>query len=604
MPGRELSKLILMFFCVSTARLASQTAPAMIDFNREVHTILAARCLECHSQEKRSGGLSLATYEDVLNGGRSGACVKPGNSAGSLILARLNGSTAPRMPLGRPALSPLEIQLIATWIQQGARPSPNAPAAKAKWEAPLTLETPTPPRSPWKDWSGPLDRFTASYLASHGKSEPALVSDAVFARRAYLDVWGLLPPPEDLRAFLNDPAPDKRHRLAARLLADNQKYAENWISYWNDLLRNDEGVTYYSETAGRKSITGWLLEALEANTPYNQWISELLNPTAPTDPDGFLTGVNWRGTVSASQTPALQAAQNTAQIFLGINLKCNSCHDSFISRWKLKDAYALAAYFSAEEKLQLYRCDVAQQQYVSAAFLYPALNRPLPSANAADRRATAAAIFTDPRNGRVPRTLVNRMWQKLMGRGLVEDVDDMDGEPWSPELLDWLASDFVKSGYDIKALLATIIDSRTYQLPAVPRAGEASKKYVFAGPELRRMTAEQFADSVASITGEWPVAAHSTNRPAAHGLAAISGAPSDGAGVKRTSELLRSAAAPVASPRGRRTPIPPGIMCGNGGSPAAAWTARWDARYATRFIRLATRRRPPYRRSNWSTARR
>ena len=186
--------------------------------------------------------------------------------------------------------------------------------------------------------------------------------------------------------------------------------------------------------------------------------------------------------MSASQTPALQAAQNTAQIFLGINLKCNSCHDSFISRWKLKDAYALAAYFSAEEKLQLYRCDVAQQQYVSAAFLYPALNRPLPSANAADRRATAAAIFTDPRNGRVPRTLVNRMWQKLMGRGLVEDVDDMDGEPWSPELLDWLASDFVKSGYDIKALLATIIDSRTYQLPAVPRAGEASKKYVFADP--------------------------------------------------------------------------------------------------------------------------
>ena len=291
-----------------------------------------------------------------------------------------------------------------------------------------------------------------------------MVSDAVFARRAYLDIWGLLPDPAELRTFLNDPTEGKRQRLVATLLADNRKYAENWISFWNDLLRNDEGVTYYSETAGRKSITDWLLGALESNAPYNQWIARLLNPVAPGDPDGFIIGVNWRGTVSASQTPALQAAQNTAQVFLGVNLKCNSCHDSFISKWKLKDAYSLAAYFSAEEKLQLYRCDVAQEQFATAGFLFPELDRPLASMSATDRRAAAAAIFTDPANGRVPRTLVNRIWQKLMGRGIVENVDEMDGEPWSPELLDWLASDFVDSGYDIKALISTIINSRTYQL--------------------------------------------------------------------------------------------------------------------------------------------
>ena len=124
-----------------------------------------------------------------------------------------------------------------------------------------------------------------------------------------------------------------------------------------------KGVNYYSETASRKSISGWLLAALESNLPYDQFVSELLNPSAAEDPDGFLVGVNWRGTVSASQTPAMQAAQNAAQIFLGINLKCNSCHDSFISKWKLRDAYALASYFSPEEKLQLYRCDIAQQEY-------------------------------------------------------------------------------------------------------------------------------------------------------------------------------------------------------------------------------------------------
>src|SRR6187551_295730 len=174
------------------------------------------------------------------------------------------------------------------------------------------------PQSPWKTWSPPPGRFAASYLSRHGVTEPQPVPDAVFARRVHLDAQGLLPSPEALRAFLADTATDKRSRLVANLLADNQKYAENWISYWNDLLRNDEGVSYYSETAGRKSITDWLLASLMANRPYNEMVSKLLNPTEPTDPDGFLIGVNWRGTVSASQTPALQAAQNTAQVFLGV----------------------------------------------------------------------------------------------------------------------------------------------------------------------------------------------------------------------------------------------------------------------------------------------
>jgi len=226
------------------------------------------------------------------------------------------------------------------------------------------------------------------------------VGDAVFARRVYLDVIGLLPATEELQAFLADRRADKRGRLVQRLLGDNRGYAENWISFWNDLLRNDEGVNYFSETASRKSITPWLLSALRTNLPYDRFVAQLLHPVAPSDPAGFLIGVNWRGAVNASQTPAMQAAQNTAQIFLGINLKCNSCHDSFISKWKLKDAYALAAYFSPEEKLQLYRCDVAQAEFAEPGFLFPELNRAPASSSGADRRAAAAAIFTDPRNGR------------------------------------------------------------------------------------------------------------------------------------------------------------------------------------------------------------
>ena len=550
---------------ITLTLFAIQLTPAAetIDYTQQVHAVLAAKCLVCHSQEKRSGGLSLATYSDVLNGGRSGAAVKPGNSGGSLLIQRITGSEATRMPIGGTALNATEIGILTSWIDQGARSAPNATPAKARWEAPLALERPKLPNSPWKNWSLPLDRFTASYLARHGVAEQPPISDAVFARRAYLDVQGLLPPPGKLRAFLVSPAPAKRASLVTELLADNQKYAEHWISYWNDLLRNDEGVQYYSETAGRKSITSWLLAALLENKPYNEWVSKLLNPTEPNDPDGFLTGVNWRGTVSASQTPALQAAQNTAQIFLGVNLKCNSCHDSFISKWKLKDAYSLAAYFSDEEDLRLYRCDIAQEQHATAGFLFPELNRTLTSLSAADRRATAAAIFTDPRNGRMPRTLVNRVWQRLMGRGIVANVDEMDDEPWNAELLDWLASDFVANGYDLKALIKTILESRTYQLPAAPRKGEPEKQFTFKGPEFRRLTAEQFSDAVASITGEWHAVAGRGAGAAGGGRTGplkISGSPVDGAGVRPITvpaAMVRTPA-PAAPTTVTATAIPPG----------------------------------------------
>ena len=158
-----------------------------------------------------------------------------------------------------------------------------------------------------------------------------------------------------LQAFLADPAPDKRDRLVATLLADNTKYAENWISFWNDLLRNDDGqsATFrMPRAAAARASRRSSLPALTDNTPYNEFVAKLINPTEPGDPAGFIIGVNWRGETSAAVKPWMQASQNTAQVFLGVNLKCNACHDSFVSKWKLKDAYGLAAYFSPEPTLQ------------------------------------------------------------------------------------------------------------------------------------------------------------------------------------------------------------------------------------------------------------
>ncbi|HYL73468.1 MAG TPA: DUF1549 domain-containing protein [Bryobacteraceae bacterium] len=490
-----------MKLAVLSLIVCALAAAADVDFTRDVHPILAQHCFACHAGDKRSGGLSLRDYSDVLKGGRSGPAILPGHSGESLLIRRVTAETSP-MPAAGPRLTAPEVAALRSWIDDGARESLNGPVANMPWVARLELRKPDLPAAEPGGPQHPVDRFVAAYLRQRRLTMQAPVSDRVFARRAYLDITGLLPLPDQLVAFVQSAEPDKRARLVTALLANNGAYADHWISFWNDLLRNDEGVNY---AGTRKSITPWLVAALRDNMPYDRFVEKLLNPVAADDPSGFLVGVNWRGDINASQKPLMQAAQNSAQVFLGVNLKCNSCHDSFISKWKLKDAYGLAAFFADDTQLELVRCDVNTNQFTGAKFLYPELDLPAPPATPAERKAAVARMFTEAANGRMPRTMVNRVWARLLGRGLVEDVDDMDGEPWSADLLDWLAADFVEHGYDLKHLIGEIVTSQAYQLPAIPRRERQVKDYVFRGPEVRRMTAEEFADALSEITGEWPV---------------------------------------------------------------------------------------------------
>ncbi len=552
MAGRALGVAFFLLWAAALATTTAQRGPGSIDYERQVRPLIVDNCLDCHSADKRKGGLSLATYADILEGGKDGPIVRPGNGVGSLIVHRLQGIDGEQMPKDGAPLSDAEVSVIRRWIDEGARPTPSSPAAPQPWEAPLALTPPVLPAVVWPAWTAPADRIVAAYLRDRRVAEPSLVGDAVFARRVYLDIWGLLPSPEELQAFVADSRPLKRARLVERLLADNEQYAEHWISFWNDLLRNQDGVSYYSENNGRRSITPWLLPALQNNMGYDRFVRELLSPAPQRGPEGFLIGVNWRGETSAAVQPWMQASQNTAQLFLGINLKCNSCHDSFVSRWKLKDAYGLASYFAPEPRLQLYRCDVAQSQYAEPSFLYPELTRAPASTSLIDRRAAAADIFTDPRNGRMPRTVVNRLWQRLLGHGIVANADEMDGRPWSPSLLDWLASDFVDRGYDLKHLISTIVLSRAYQMPSVARSAEPSPaSYAFAGPEVRRLTAEQFADAIGGVTGEWSVSALNIAGASAAAPAATNGsdAPATGRYVREwrniSTDLTRALGRPI-----------------------------------------------------------
>lgn len=342
-----------------------------------------------------------------------------------------------------------------------------------------------------------LDRIVEGYLAKRQVAKPQAVEDAIFLRRAYLDLVGVLPTLPEQEAFLSDAQPDKRARLIKTLLDDRRAYADHWISFFNDLLRNDYAGTGYID-GGRKQITLWLHRSLMENKPYDQFVRELISPTA--ESEGFINGIRWRGRVNASQTREVQFAQNLSQVFLGINMKCASCHDSFIDDWKLDDAYGLAAIL-ADEPLEVHRCDKPTGKIATPQFLFPELGSVDPALPKPKRLEQTARLLTSPQNKRFARTIVNRLWQRLMGRGIVHPVDVMSNPAWSEELLQYLSADLVEHAYDLKRTIGLIASSQAYQARAAVVDEELQgDEFAYSGPIARRMTAEQFLDSIWQIT--------------------------------------------------------------------------------------------------------
>ena len=217
-----------------------------------------------------------------------------------------------------------------------------------------------------------------------------------------------------------------------------------------------------------------------------------------------MKGFAGAGTVSAGQTVEIQFAQSVGQAFLGINLKCASCHDSFIDRWKLDEAYGLAAIYS-NRPLEIHRCDMPVGRTAQARWLFPELGQVSATDPQPERLKQLASLMTHPDNGRFTRTIVNRLWHRLMGHGIVHPVDAMQTEPWNADLLDFLAVDFADHHYDLKHTLELITTSAAYQSQAeVIDPKSIGQDYVYAGPRSKRMTAEEFVDAVWQITGTAP----------------------------------------------------------------------------------------------------
>ena len=489
---------------LALASLTSATfaaAPAKVDFSHQIVPILREHCGECHTGDKKKGSFSMNDRASLLAGGESGKAVLPGNSAKSPLIAAITSKDPDKqMPPKGTRLSPEKVKLLRDWIDAGAVWEEGFAFKKPAYEPPLKPRRPTlPPAVAGR--TNPVDRILDADLAKRKAVPPKPVDDATFARRAHLDLVGLLPEPEALAKFLADKSADKRAALVRSLLAHDTAYAEHWLTFWNDLLRNDYSGTGFI-TGGRKQITKWLYRALVENRPYDQFARELIAYTP--DSEGFAAGIKWRGDVSAGATTEIQFAQSVGQSFLGINLKCASCHDSFIDRWKLEEAYGLAAIY-ATGKLELHRCDKPVGKTAQASWLFPELGQVDAKAPQPERLKQLAALMTHPENGRFTRTIVNRLWHRLMGRGIVHPTDAMQSEPWNHDLLDFLATHLAENKFDLKKTLELIATSAAYQSHAQILGKDADEQaYAYAGPRAKRLTAEQFVDTVWQITGTAP----------------------------------------------------------------------------------------------------
>ena len=500
MSIRQRPCCFVLVSCLAWVFAAPAPRARAIDFAHDVLPILKSRCAKCHTNGTYKGDLSLDTREALLDA----EVLRPGQADMSELILRLTTDDPQlRMPLNATPLTTEEVSALRRWIDEGAAWQDGFSFANQHQLAPLAPREVALP-SATGDRPHPVDRLVDQYFAEYELPRPESLSDAAFARRAHLDLIGLLPSPEVTASFSADQGPNKRKRLVADLLARNRPYAEHWLSFWNDLLRNDYAGTGYID-GGRKQISRWLYDSLLANKPYDQLVRELVAPTA--ESEGFVRGIKWRGRVNASQTTELQFARNTAQVFLGINLKCASCHDSFIDSWKLRDAYGLAAVVS-NEPLEIYRCDKPTGDTAEPRFLFPELGRVDPAASREDRLRQVAKLLTSPDNGRLARTIVNRLWQRLMGRGIIEPVDMMDNRPFDQDLLDWLAWDLAEHGYDLKRTISLICTSQVYQSACVAADEGPSDSvpggYVFRGPVARPLSAEQFVDAVWQMTGTTP----------------------------------------------------------------------------------------------------
>jgi len=451
-----------------------------VDFYEKIQPILEARCLECHQGGKSKGGLHLDSLAGALKGGKSdGAAVLPGKPDESpLLLRTLSSDPDEQMPPKGHRLAKSETDLLRRWISEGAvwpefRPAPTA----------LT----------------------------------PLTDDLAFLRRVTLDTVGVVPTPAEIAAFESDRSADRRAKVIDRLLAD-PRAADHWMGYWQDVLAENPNIL--NPTLNNSGpFRWWILESLQDRKPLDLMVTELLS-LGGSSKDGGPAGF---GVASQNDVPLAAKATVVTTAFLGVETKCARCHDSPAHTSKQEQVFALAALLDtkgvkvpATSSVSMAKLREGGRKPLIEVTLEPGTvvepHWPFPefaTESVADElardpdssRDRLATLITAPQNERFAQVMANRLWARVMGRGIVDQPWDWERSQNShPELLRWLGRELVRSGHSADALLRIILNSHAYQRATDPSLRQTSPLH--AAPAPRRLTAEQVVDAAFAATGK------------------------------------------------------------------------------------------------------
>ncbi len=336
-----------------------------------------------------------------------------------------------------------------------------------------------------------------------------LCTDADFLRRVSLDLTGLPPKAERVRAFLSDPTPtkQKREKLIDELIA-SPDYVKAWANKWADLLQCN------SENLGAKGVwvyREWIAQRVAENMPYDKFVRALLVAEG-----------------SAYQNPAAnyfrvlrepgKITEDVSQTFLGVRFNCNKCHDHPFEKWTQNQYYEFGAHFAqvAFKKGSLPGEEVVYRSFNGGEVKHLKTDMPVepkvPFGKQRelrpddDRRDPFVEWLTTKENPLFAKSMANRTWSYFFGKGIIDPVDDIRGgnPPSNPALLDALTAAFIKSNFDLRALMRTICQSRTYQLSIIPNKWNEDDTINFSHAHPRRLSAEQMLDAVAVATGVRP----------------------------------------------------------------------------------------------------
>jgi len=387
-----------------------------------------------------------------------------------------------------------EAVIVATWMRRTA-------VMRVAVPQPLSAPLPAMPGAT------KIDEFVLARLKELGLPPSGPCTDEEFVRRVHLDVIGLLPTPEEARAFLADQAPEKRSKLIDRLL-ERDEFADHWALKWGDLLRIKSEYPINLWPNAVQAYHHWVRDSIARNKPYNQFVTELLTATGS---NFVVAPANYARAIPKRDARSL--AEATALVFMGARIGCARCHAHPLEDWTLDDNLGLAAFFAKVQykSTQEWKEEIVwvnpdrvlrhprTQQAIAPKFLG---GKVAEAGSQEDLRQKFAEWLTAPQNPWFARNIVNRLWFWLFGRGIVHEPDDMrpTNPPTNPELLAYLERELVSHQYDLKHIFRLVLNSRTYQLSS--KADPLSAKDVahFAHHPVRRLEAEALLDAIGQVT--------------------------------------------------------------------------------------------------------